>query len=114
LDAWLEHLHPDAEYDATAAIGPFAGMYYGRPAIRSFLAEYFESWDYARMVPEDFIEVGDDVVVVSLHLQLRGKGSGLEVDARTTNVWFMRDGKAARMAVYNDIAEALEAAELSK
>ena len=114
LDGLLEHFHPDAEYDITAAIGPYAGMYYGRPAIRNFLADYFESWEYVRMEPQDFIEVGEDHVVVLLRLQLRGKGSGIEVDARTVNVWTMSEGRAARMAVFNDKAEALEAASLSE
>jgi ketosteroid isomerase-like protein len=112
LDGFLEHVHPDAEYDATAAIGPFAGMYYGRAAIRDFLADYFDSWEYARMEPEDFIEVGEDHVVVLLRLHMRGKGSGIEVEARTINVWTLRDGKAVRMAVHNDKAEALESVAL--
>ena len=114
LDALLEHFHPDAEYDATAAIGPYAGMYYGHAAIRNFLADYFESWEYVRMEPDDFIEVGEDNVVVLLRLHLRGRGSGIEVEARTVNVWTMRDGRAARMAIYNDKAEALEAVGLSE
>ena len=114
LDGFLEYVHPDAEYDATAAIGPFAGMYYGRAAIQDFLADYFDSWEYARMEPEDFIETGEDHVVVPLRLHLRGKGSGIEVEARTINVWTLRDGKAVRLAVYNDKAEALEAAGLSE
>lgn len=110
LDAFLEHVHPDAEYDVTAAIGPYAGMYYGRGAVRSFLADYLESWEYVRMEPEDFIEVGEDQVVVPLRLHMRGKGSGVEVEAQTTNVWTVRDGQAVRIAVYNDKAEALAAA----
>ena len=114
LDALLEHFHPDAEYDITAAIGPYAGMYYGHAAIRSFLADYFESWEYVRMEPEDFIEVGKDHVVVLLRLHMRGKGSGVAVEARTTNVWTLRDGKAVRMAVYNDKAEALKALSRSE
>jgi ketosteroid isomerase-like protein len=114
LDGLLEHVHPDAEYDITAGIGPYAGMYYGRAAIRNFLADYFETWEYVRMKPEDFIEVGDDHVVVLLRIHLRGKGSGVEVEARTTNVWTMRDGKAVRVAVYNDKAEALEAVGVSE
>jgi ketosteroid isomerase-like protein len=81
LDAFLEYVHPDAEYDITAAIGPYAGMYYGRAAIRNFLADYFETWEYVRMEPEDFIDVGDDHVVVLLRIHLRGKGSGVEVEA---------------------------------
>jgi ketosteroid isomerase-like protein len=111
LDAHLEHFHPDAEYDITAAIGPYAGMYYGRAAIRSFLADYFETWEYVRMEPEDVIEVGEDHVVVPLRIHMRGKESGVAVDARPTNVWTMSDGKALRIAVYNDKGEALRAVE---
>ena len=109
LEALLEYFHADTEYDATAAIGPYAGMYYGRAAIRGFLADYFESWEYVRMEPEEFIEVGNDHVVVLLRLRLRGKGSGIEVDAQTVNVWTMRDGIAVRIAIHNDKAEAIEA-----
>jgi ketosteroid isomerase-like protein len=109
LDAFLEHLHPDAEYDITAAIGPYAGRYYGREAIRDFLADYFESWEYVRMDPEDLVEVGDDHVVVDLHMHMRGKGSGAQVAAHPTNVWTLRDGMAVRIAVHNDRDEALRA-----
>ena len=113
LDGLLEHFHPDAEYDITRAIGPFAGMYYGHAAIRSFLADYFATWEYVRMEPEDIVDVGGDHVVVLLRMHMRGKGSGVDVEARTNNVWTLRDGKAVRMAVYNNRAEALEAAGVS-
>src|SRR5438105_148642 len=86
LDALLDYYHPDLEYDITAGIGPWAGMYYGRAAVRSFLADYFESWEYVRIEPEEFIEVGEDQIVVLLRLQMRGKGSGVEVTASTLNV----------------------------
>ena len=109
LDALLEYFDADTEYDATAAIGPYAGMYYGREAIRNFLADYLDSWVDVHMEPEDVIEVGDDHVVVLLHMHMRGKGSGVEVEARTTNVWTLREEKAVRLAVYNDKAEALHA-----
>ena len=114
LDALLERFHPDIEYDVTAGIGPYAGMYYGRAAVRSFLADYLDGWEYVRMEPEEFIEVGENHVVVLLRLHLRGKGSGVEVSAMTFNAWTMRDGKAVRMAVCNDKAEAIEAVGLSE
>jgi ketosteroid isomerase-like protein len=114
LDALLEHFHADIEYDATAAIGPFAGMYYGRAAVRNFLADYFESWEYVRMEPEEFIEVGENHVVVPLRLHTRGKGSGIEVQAQTINVWTMRDGDVVRLAIHNDRGRALEAAGMSE
>ena len=65
-------------------------------------------------LPEDFIAVGDDHVVVPLRMHMRGKGSGAEVEAQTNNVWTLRDGKAVRIGVYNSRAEALEAASLPK
>src|SRR6185437_14146945 len=68
LDAHLDHFHPDAEYDMTATIGPYAGTYRGRAAIRDFLADYFDSWEYVRMEPEDFIEVDEHHVLVPLHM----------------------------------------------
>jgi ketosteroid isomerase-like protein len=109
LDAFLEHLHPDAEYDITAAIGPYAGTYYGRSAIRNFLRDYFDSWEYVQLESEDFLDVGEDHVVFLLHMHMRGKGSGIEIDARPTNVWTVRAGEAVRIAVYNGRDEALEA-----
>jgi ketosteroid isomerase-like protein len=55
------------------------------------------------------LDAGEDHVVVLLRLHMRGTGSGVTVTAHTTNVWTLRDGKALRMAVYNDKAEALKA-----
>ena len=113
LDRFVEHLHPDVEYDLSAAVGPFAGMYYGRAAVRNFLADYFDSWDYVRMEPAEFIEVDEHHVLVPLRIHMRGKGSGAEVEARTFNLWTVRDGEAVRVAVHNDRAEALQAAGLA-
>ena len=109
VDALLEYFHPDLEYDITTASGPFAGMYHGHAEVRRFLVEYFDSWDYVRLVPEDFIEVGADQIVVPLRLQMRGKGSGIEVSAATFNTWTLREGRAVRVAVRNDRDEALRA-----
>jgi ketosteroid isomerase-like protein len=109
VDALLEYFHPDLEYDVTAGDGPFAGMYHGHAAVRNFLTDYLDSWEYARMEAADVAEVGEDHVLVLLRMSLRGKGSGVEVSAETFNTWTMRDGKAARVAIHNERAEALEA-----
>jgi len=45
---------------------------------------------------------------------MRGKGSGVEVEALPTNVWTVRGGKVVRVAVYNDRPEALRAAQRSE
>jgi len=113
VEALVDYFHPDVEYDVTAAIGPFAGMYYGRASAQRFLADYIESWEYVRMEPQEFIDSGEDHVVVFLRLHMRGKGSGIEVSAETFNTWTMREGLAVRLVVHNDKAGALEAAGLS-
>ena len=39
----------------------------------------------------------------------KGKGSGIEVEARYAHVWTMRDGKGVRVDAYADRDAALEA-----
>jgi ketosteroid isomerase-like protein len=114
LDAAFEHLHPDFEYDLSAAIGPYAGMYSGRETVRKMLEDFFSAWEYMHVEPEDFIDVGDDRVLVPTRGRGRGKGSGIEIEGRPSAIWTVRDGQLIRGAVFNDRAEALEAAGLSE
>ena len=114
LDAAFEHVHPDAEYDLSAAIGPYAGIYCGREVILSFLKEYWETWQYIEVQPEDFIEAQGDRVLVAFSVRARGKESGVDIEARPTSVWTVRDGQIMRIAVYNERAAALEAVGLSE
>ena len=64
--------------------------------------------------PDDFIEAGDDVVVVLNHVHARGRGSGLDVRADTATVWTLDAGKVVGLALYWDATKALEAAGLSE
>ena len=105
-------VHPDAEYDVSAAIGPYAGMYYGRAAIRNLLADYFETWESVRLEPEDFIEVAIALSSRRLHTVAREVVPRLRLEM--TQVWTVRDRMAVRVAAYNDRAEALEAVGLSE
>ena len=114
LDAAFEHLHPDFEYDLSAAIGPYAGIYSGRETVRKMLEDFFSAWEYMHVEPEEFIEVGDDRVLVPTRGRGRGKGSGIEIEGRPSAIWTVRDGQLIRGAVFNDRAEALETVGLSE
>jgi hypothetical protein len=44
---------------------------------------------------------------------VRGKGSGVEVDATGAQIWTLREGVGRRLTLYQSKAEALEATELA-
>ena len=77
----------------------------------AYIQRWEEPWDDYQLEAEEFIDAGDRVVV-TIHFKGRGKGSGIEVDARSHQVHSLRHGKLVRMDEYLDRTEALEAAGL--
>jgi ketosteroid isomerase-like protein len=67
--------------------------------------------DEHRFEPQEFIDAGDQVVVLQREYQ-RGKSSGVELSIDTASVLHLRDGRIVRMQGYMDRAAALEAAGL--
>ena len=61
------------------------------------------------LVPEEYIGVGDRVVVV-VRFVGRGRESGFPIDERLCHVWTLREGKAVRMEVHSGREEGLRAA----
>jgi ketosteroid isomerase-like protein len=80
----------------------------GHDAVRASLARWKGEWDDYRLMPEEFVERGDRVVV-TVRLGGRGRGSGVEIDARFYDVYTLRDGKIVRMDQFTERADALEA-----
>ncbi len=110
LEGALAFAGPGFELDLSRAAGPVHGVY-GRDRIQGFWDEFGEGWESARIEPHEFIEAGDDVVVPwTLHLKGRG---GIEVQARVTWTFTLRDGFVERMCMYQERRDALEAAGLS-
>jgi ketosteroid isomerase-like protein len=67
------------------------------------------AWDQIDTDPDEFIDAGDHVVV-SVHYAGRGLTSGIEFEARTYEVYTLRDGICVRKVEYSERAEALAAA----
>lgn len=106
-----ELLHPDFELDLTARVlNP--DRYVGVEGLRRFVDELGETWEDMRLEPEELIDAGDQVVVPIL-ARLSGRGSGLAMQDRIVQVWSVRAGKAERVQVFTDRAEALRAAGLA-
>ena len=108
-DALYALYHPDIVWDASALEGPITGIYHGHDGVRQYFSEWLESFEAHEARAEKFIDAGDDVIV-GIRLKGRGKASGVEVEMARCNIYRMRDGLAVRVELYENEAEALEAA----
>jgi ketosteroid isomerase-like protein len=85
----------------------------GHDEVRASLEHWRSEWDDYKVLPEEFLDVGDRVVV-TVRLRGRGRGSGVEIDARFYDVYTLRDGKIVRMDQFTELSEAREAVGLSE
>lgn len=83
----------------------------GHEAVRASSVRWKDEWDDYELVPEDFADMGD-CVLATVRLRGRGRGSGIEVDARFFDLYTLRDGKIIRMDQFAEESEALEAVGL--
>lgn len=102
--------HPQMEWGWSDEFPGLAGVYHDprdpNPRLRSWLSE----WDSWRAVAEDYLEVGDYVVVLASY-RGRGKGSGVELDTELYHqVATFRDGMMVRIEYLESWPETLEAA----
>jgi len=81
----------------------------GHQAVRASSDRWKSEWDDYELVPEEFADMGDRVVA-TVRLRGRGRGSGIEIDARFYDVYTLRDRKIVRMDQFTEQAEALELA----
>ena len=100
VEAVLQMCDPDIECELPEG-GITAGTLRGHQALKGFLEGWIESFEVFRLDPERFFD-SDDRVVVFLHTSGRGRGSGLEMNARPAHVWTIKSGKAVRVQVFAD------------
>jgi ketosteroid isomerase-like protein len=102
---------PGFELDFSRAVGPWRGVL-GLDQARRFVEEIRETSESTRLEPHEFIEAGD-LVVVPLTMHGRGR-DGIELVARLTFVWTIRNGAIERVTMYQKRQDALEALGLSE
>jgi ketosteroid isomerase-like protein len=71
-----------------------------------------EPFDDLRVEPREFIEAGDEIVVI-FRARGRGKGSGIPLDVELAHVFTFREGNVQVMRAHTSKASALEAVGLS-
>ncbi len=115
FDAFFEWIDPEIEWRGPPEFPDLGEPRFGHEGVREYVAILFEAIEDYRMEPEEFIDAGDDRVLVFSREGGRGRGSGAEVVTQpTAHVWTIRNGKAIRMRSYWERAEALEAVGLSE
>jgi ketosteroid isomerase-like protein len=92
---------------------PEQQVYEGAEGAGAFLRAWMEAWEDWELEVEGLRDSGDKVVAL---VRQRGtsKAAGMPVEMSFAQVWTLRDGKEARMDMYSDPSEALEAAGLSE
>jgi ketosteroid isomerase-like protein len=106
--------HPNFVWDTTTFRG---GMQprtcVGIEETNKWLAEWVEGFDNWSLDVEEVFDAGDQVVTI-VRQRASAKHGGPEVEMRIAQVWRFRDGLLARMDMYADRDEALEAAGLGE
>ena len=109
----IERLDPEVRFDLSERVfNP--GIYEGHDGFRRFVQEIDEVWEDFRIEPLEFIDAGEDKVVVSYLVRGRGKGSGVDVELPSTSVYTLRRGKLIEARMYREHRKALEAAGLQE
>ena len=103
---------PDVQVDWSASRGLEAGVYQGWEEVMRLYQSFFEMFEEVTLEPERFIESGDSVVVPN-SARVRGR-DGIQTVARSTFVFEVRGGRVARVCLYQETHEALEAVGLSE
>jgi ketosteroid isomerase-like protein len=105
----VELLAADFELVQASSIIDSAGVFRGRDAVREAIAEVQGSFDELEFAPEEIIDVGHGQLLVLVHVNGRGRASGLAVDDHIAHLWTFRDDKAVRLVIYEEQADALKA-----
>jgi len=111
-DGFRELLDPEFELEEASNV-PDQESHSGRDAFIANMAKLEESFEELRIVPIEFVDLGDRLVVV-VSIAGRGRAGGVPVETTVAQLWSLRDGKAVSLRDYATKSEALEAAGLSE
>jgi ketosteroid isomerase-like protein len=112
-EAVLAFLDPEVEWEVRSDL-PDSDIYKGHEGMRRLFATFDEVLDESWYSPQEFIDAGDQVIVV-LRWGGRGKASGVAFEERDEAWAFtLRDAKVIRVKEYPSKNEALETAGLSE
>ena len=108
VDLIVADVHQDAELHEWPE-APGSQSYRGPDGLRRALEVWFDAWESMQVEVTDIHEV-DDRILVTLHQPAKGKGSEVEVEIDSYNVYTFDKGKVTRIELFLNRDDALEAA----
>ena len=86
---------------------PNNGVTEGKDAVRQLFADLGTYWESFSIVPDEFIESGDTVVVLS-HAEAKGKDTGKQVRLPWVHIWRFSGGQVTEVQALTDTALAAD------
>jgi ketosteroid isomerase-like protein len=103
-DAVLAHIDPDVEWETNAPVLDLASKSRGHDAVRAFWDVWKEGWVNIHPEPEEFIRVGDELLVLA---RWRGTSrGGIEMDQPVALRLRIENGIMTRYISYWDRSQA--------
>jgi ketosteroid isomerase-like protein len=112
LKAWLAFYRSDAEIDYSRSRGPFKDFYRGHRELEAFWDTFWSMFEEIHLEAHGFTQAGSEVVVPNT-VHFRGR-DGIEVIGRNALVFTVENGKITGFRLFQERAEALEAAGLKE
>jgi hypothetical protein len=102
----------DAVTNQAAEVLGTVGTFHGHLGWLELMDEVHEAFEAVRLEPERLVGIPPDRMAVLVRLSARGRGSGLSVDTPIAIVVTIRRGRAGRLDIYREPADALAAVGL--
>jgi uncharacterized protein (TIGR02246 family) len=113
IDAYLSLFTHDCVYQPIAR-NPDSEERRGRDALRGFMEEFWQAWDDDFVGDLDSIRVYGDAVIARVRFNGHARRSGVAIDERLFEVFWLRDGLIARVQDFVHRDEALKAVGLEE
>jgi ketosteroid isomerase-like protein len=110
---WRPHFDvyaPDMEWGWSDEFPGLAGVFRDAADPNPRLQTWLSEWDHWRCEAEEYLEIGDHVVVLARY-RGRGRGSGVEIHQEGAHVFILRGGKVVRLEIFATRERALESVQ---
>jgi ketosteroid isomerase-like protein len=112
LDRFIDHFTDDVDYRAIVGAPDDIGPIHGKPALRTWLQDWMDTFDGFTMELLKLVDAGGNTVVALERFGGRAKRSGVETDQVIGDVFTIRGGRIATGREYATLEQALNVAGL--